>query len=378
MNKLSKKLAAVGVCICMAATSLTGCGAKADTTIATLDGENVEYGVASFMVRYSQASMQSMYGSYMGTDYWQNYGEQTKTSTMDSLQQMLVLEKHMDEYNVTVSDEEKEAISAAAKEFMETNEKSVTKALAVTEKTVNRVLTLYTIQNKMSEAIVADVDTEVSDEEAAQKTIKYGFFSTADSKDADGNTAALTDDEKTAIKEQAQQVLDALKAGDDLSTALTAVDEEKTVSEASYGTDNGDLPDEVKEAADKLEDGEYTDSVIETDTGYYVVQMVSTFDEVATESQKETIVSQRKSDKFDEVYEAWKEEVTFTIDDKVLAKLTFIDIYEVKTTEAETEAETSAETNAETSSETSAETSAETSSETSAEVTEAGTEATTE
>lgn len=205
----------------------------------------------------------------------------------------------------------------------------------------------------MRAAIIKDVDTEVSDEEAAQKTIQYAVFSTAGTTDEDGNTTEMTDEEKAQAKDQAQQVLDLVKGGQDLESALQTVDEDKTPSTASYGTDNGSIADEVKEAADKLSDGECADSLVETEDGYYVVVMESTFDEEATENQKQTIVSQRQSDKFDEVYEAWKEEAKFEQNDKVVEKMNFQDIYEMKAEETEaTEATDQTEETAESAEET--------------------------
>ncbi len=132
---------------------------------------------------------------------------------METIEQQLILEKHMDEYKVTISDEEKAQITEAAKEFLETNDEKVLDAMTASQETIERMLTLTLIQSKMQKAIIADVDTEVSDEEAAQKTIQYVLFSTADSTDEEGNTVTLTDEEKTAMKEQAQQVLDAVKGG---------------------------------------------------------------------------------------------------------------------------------------------------------------------
>ncbi len=338
MIKLRKRLLTAGLCIAMTAALLAGCGSNAGKAIATLDGEKVDFALANFMVRYNQAQMQSAYGAMFGDNMWSSYGETTKSGIMETIEQQLILEKHMDEYKVTISDEEKAQITEAAKEFLETNDEKVLDAMTASQETIERMLTLTLIQSKMQKAIIADVDTEVSDEEAAQKTIQYVLFSTADSTDEEGNTVTLTDEEKTAMKEQAQQVLDAVKGGEELDAAAKAVDESKAASTSSYGTDNGTIPDEVKTAADALEDGQVADSVVETENGYYVVQMQSTFDEEATQNQKATIVSQRQSDKFEEVYNGWKEGVTFTTDEKLLEKIDFVDTFEVKTTEAATEA----------------------------------------
>lgn len=349
MNKLGKKLVAAGICICMAAASLTGCGnVNADAAVATLDGEKVPFKIANFMLRYNQAQMQSSYGSMFGEDMWNTdlmgsgtpYGTTFKTQIMDSLEEMLILEKHMADYDITVTDDEKAKIESSAKQFMEENSQETIDELTASQETVSRVLTLYTINNKMKKAIEAEADTNVSDDEVAQKTVSYVLFSTADTTDADGNTKALTDDEKKALKDNAQKVLDAVKGGKEMDAAVKEIDEEKSASTSSYGTDNGTLPDEVKTAADKLKDGETADSVVETDSGYYVVQMKSTFDKEATETQKETIINQRKSDKYEEVYTAWKEKVEFKVDDKVWGKITFTDKVTVKQTETEAQSNT--------------------------------------
>lgn len=370
MNKLTKKLAAAGLCLVLSAGMLTGCGnGNAGKTIATLNGQKTEYAVANIMLRYNQAQMQTYYGAYMGDSMWTQYGDTTKTSMMSTLKQMLILEAHMDEYEVSLTDEEKAAISEAAAQFMSDNEKKVLDAMGATQERVERVLTLYTIQTKMSTAMVADVDTNVTDEEAAQKTIEYAFFSTADTTDDDGNTVTMTDEEKSILLDQAETLVQSVENGADMSDALAAIDEDKSVSTVSYGENDEDssLDEAVVTAANELKDGEVAD-VVTTDSGYYVVKMVTTFDEEATEQEKEDIISERKSDRFTELYEAWEAEADYTEDADLLEKMTFTDTYEMYLeTETETEAveetaaaeETTAETAAETVAETEAETAAE-------------------
>ena len=202
----------------------------------------------------------------------------------------------MEEYGVSVSEEDQANITKAAEDFVAANTEDVLEAVSGTQENVERLLTLYTIQDRMYDAMIADVDTEVSDEEAAQKTVQYVLFSTADTTDEEGNSVALTDEEKAEKKEQAEQLLEAVKGGADMEEALADIDEELSPVTTSYGESNGSIADELKEVAETLSDGEAADEVIETDSGYYVLQMVTTFDEDATESQKETIVSQRKSE----------------------------------------------------------------------------------
>ena len=334
---MKNRLAAAGLCLVLTAGMLTGCG-NAGQAIITLDGQKTEYAVANIMLRYSQAQMQAYYGAYMGDSLWTQYGDSTKTSMMSTLKQMLILEQHQDEYNVSLTDDEKSKIDAAAQQFMDDNDQATIKAMGATKERVARVLELYTIRNKMSNAIVADVDTNVTDDEAAQKTINYVVFSTADTTDSDGNKVVLTDDEKAALLANAQKVRDAAAGGKSMEDAVKDVDDTKTVSSTSYG-DNDEsytLDEAIRNAADKLKDGEVADEVITTDAGYYVIQMKATYDPDATASKKERIINERKSSKFSEVYDAWESAADYTQDDALLKEITFHDIYQMAT-EAQSE-----------------------------------------
>ena len=221
---------------------------------------------------------------------------------------------------------------------MDDNDQATLKSMGATKERVARVLELYTIRNKMSNAIVADVDTNVTDDEAAQKTINYVVFSTADTTDSDGNKVVLTDDEKAALLANAQKVRDAVAGGKSMEDAVKDVDDTKTVSSTSYG-DNDEsytLDEAIRNAADKLKDGEVADEVITTDAGYYVIQMKATYDPDATASKKERIINERKSSKFSEVYDAWESAADYTQDDALLKEITFNDIYQMAT-EAQSE-----------------------------------------
>ena len=93
---------------------------RADSVAATVDGDEIPYGLVNFMVRYTQAQYEqfyAMYGEYLGVDssvsIWQQtsdgvttLGENVKDNIMSSLEQMYLLEDHMEEYGVALTDEE--------------------------------------------------------------------------------------------------------------------------------------------------------------------------------------------------------------------------------------------------------------------------------
>ena len=63
----------------------------------------------------------------------------------------------------------------------------------------------------------------------------------------------------------------------------------------------------VIQAALSIADGEVFDGVIITDSYYYVVKLVEAFDEEATETEKNSIISDRETERFTELTEEWME-----------------------------------------------------------------------
>lgn len=337
---MKKKAVLILSMILAAAFTLTGCsGSTLDgtETAATLDDTtNMQLGELSLMLRYQQAQMETYYSSMFGSGMFQQdmgdgqtYGDMVRDSLMENFEEMYILEAEASNYGVELTEEEKTAISGAAASFMEDNTSQAKKAMGVSQENVEHVLSLLTLQNKMEAVLTADVDTEVSDEEAAQKRISYVFASNQTT-DEDGNSAEMDDAEKAEVQSRLQEILDAVKEGGDFAEEAEA--KELTASEVTYGADSSSPAEEVRAAADALADGECS-GIIETDTGYYIVQMVSTFDREATGSQKETIVEQRRNDLYDEKYAELKEAHTFTVNEDTVAKLTFERPYTMKTEE---------------------------------------------
>lgn len=236
----------------------------------------------------------------------------------------------MADYKVEITDEELAAMDEAAKKFMEDNSKQAIRQIGATEEYVKEMLRLNTIQAKMRVEMDKEVDTKVSDEEAAQKAISYVNVSTASTTDENGETKEYTEDEK---KELEQQMKDFQKSAEDDFTAA-AENAGYTVSNYYYGEkdESYTLDDAVIEAANKLKEGEVS-KVISTDSSLYVVRMDSTFDEEKTEEKKETIVQQRKDDHYTEVCDGYKEGVAYELNEDEWAKVKFDELFTIKQTE---------------------------------------------
>lgn len=356
MNKFGKRLIAAGVCAGLSAVMLTGCSSlnKKDTLV-TLGDAKLTVGEVAFWLRYSQANMEQSLGGLFGDgNMWEQdlfgtgtpYGDTMKAQVLSDLEEMVLMEQHAGDYNVELTAEEEAAIDTATQEFLAANSADTLKAMYADEETVSRVLRLNAIHNKVHAAIEEGADTNVTDEEAAQKTIEYATFSTAATTDDDGNTVELTDEEKAAVEQQAKDVIEAVKGGKTLEEAVKEIDEDQTTHTNSYGEDDSTMVAALKEAADTLSDGEIYDTPVEYDNGWYVVQMVSTFDEEATQERKEEIIQERKDDLVEETLEGWQPDNT-EVDTDLWEKITFNIGFNAPETESESDADTEALSEAE-------------------------------
>ena len=347
MKTMTKKTAVVALAGVMAAGMLTGCGEKAldgTKTVATVDGTEIPLGMLSLSVREGQAQAEAMYKSFMGgSDYsiWgteaeegKTYGEQAVEQALEDIELMCILKEKAADYDVEITEDDEKAIADAAAAFMSANTEDTLKTLAVTEDQVKTYLELETYKSRMHDPIIADVDKNVSDEEAQQSSFNYVSISTSD----------LSDDEIKQKKEDAQKILDGLNADPDgdFSEIAKSVDDSYTVLSGSFDTNedaseeesddedettasSSNYPDEVMKVLRTLKDGEVGPDVIEADSAYYVVKLDKVNDEDATATKKESIISTRENELYTETTDKWMDEADIKVEKKVLKTLKVTD-----------------------------------------------------
>lgn len=321
--------------------ALTGCGStiNADAVGATLDGEEISLGLMNFMARYQQAIGDISYLMYFGTEMWSTeisegvtMEDSTKESVADSIETMYLLEDHMADYGVEITEDEQTAIETAAKQFMSDNSKKAIKQMGATEEYVKEMLRLYTIQQKMQDAIYEETEITVTDEEAAQRTFSYFRVSNTTTTDSDGNSVDLTDEEKETLASDMQGIAEEAKQDFD----KTAEENEYDVTSYSYGSDETYMDEAVITAADALKEGEVSD-LITTDEYYYVIRLDSELDEEKTAEKKESLIAQQKSDHYTEVTDAYKEEAAFEINEEAWATVKFDRLFGMRSEETDGE-----------------------------------------
>lgn len=345
MIQLGKKAAVLTASGIIAAMSVTGCGSSIDTdaAVATVGDEKIDLGVANFYARLTQGQYETYYASMMGmtadtmwsqeAEEGKTYEESTKEGLMESLEDLYIISQHAQDYDVSLTEEEQDAIDEAVKRFDEENEDEAKEIVSGYRKYVQKYLELITISRKMDNKMKEGVNEEVSDEEAAQKSMQYVYLSYSTTDDS-GNSVELNDDEKENLRSTAQGITERAKSGENFEALASEAGLE--VQTATFDTDSTTPSTELIAAADALaSEGEVTEPV-DTDSGIYVAKLTSLLDRQATDAEKENIVEQRRQEQYDSLLEQWREDADIKVDEKVWDKIDFEDTgVTIKTAEEE-------------------------------------------
>lgn len=342
------KIAAVLLSGIMAASILAGCGdVDKNAVAAVFDQKEIHLGLPNFAARLQQAHDDDIYNYYFGGNVWDSdpsgtgvtVQEDVKNNVMENLFALYTLEAHMAEYDVTLSEEEQTKISDVASEFIEANSKEALNELGAEQTIIEEYLRLMTIQAKMYQAIIADVDTKISDTEANTSAYSYVRVSKTSYTDAQGNTAEYTKEEQETLAKTIADFAAEVKEKrlEDVAEAYSY-----TVSTGTFTADDEILDPKVLAALQELQEGDVSE-VIDTENAYYVVRLDAKTDLAATEATKKSIISERERTLYEEVLAGWQEAHTWEVKNDVWKDVVFdrqfttveptVDTEEIETTE---------------------------------------------
>ena len=329
-----------------AATLFVGCGSvDPDATLVTInDGEDtISLGYGNFEARYLQSVYDSFYISYYGESYWSNDGSEdgetmedsTKNNILESIEEEYFLRSVAADYGIELTDEDNEKIAEAVEEFMAANPEETLEAMTASTEIVTQYLENQTYAKLVKEAIEESADVEVTDDECWQRTFSYVFVSNQYAYDEDGNSIEMTDDYLDSLLGEMQLVSNSGEEFDSFAEGLGL-----TVSTYSYtkGEEEDSTFDySIIEAAESMSEGDISNVIEVTDTGYYVIRLDSDHDLEASETERDSLISEKQEEYYDSVYEDWKSNTTWEVNDKAWAKVKFDTLFTAIETEEDTE-----------------------------------------
>jgi len=201
---------------------------------------------------------------------------------------------------IELDSEEKKRINERTEEYMSKAEYSALALYGIARKDVEQVYTDNALVQKLYDSITLNVDTDISNEEAAQKHLQSLMLKNYH-EDALGNRTALTVLELIATLDRFDTLYVEAQTTKDFYSLAYANSEDKQYLDIYVG--EGDLPEELSAAYD-LKTGEAMQ--IRAESGYYVFYCASEYDEDATIAKKEELIALRQEEAFRELYESWR------------------------------------------------------------------------
>ncbi len=324
MKLLKKRCVAAAAAGTLAAALLMGCGSSVDDNevVGTVGESEISFGVANFYLRMVQSRYEAYYTTLTGdtpAEFWLQdwdggtYQESIKKNLVEKLEDLYLIRQHAQEYDVALTEEEEKAIAKAAADFEEDNSLEAKKLVSGHTEYIQEYLELATIQEKMDEPMKAGVDEDISDEDAAQKSMKYVYFPYV--KEDDENSEAISDEEKKELKTKAEKFAKDLQESEEKDIDAAAKEADLEVETVTFDSDTKAPNADFMKAADKLKENEVTDAV-ESDDGLYVGIVTSLLDREATDTKKEQIIEERKTEQYDSLLKKWREETEISFNEE--------------------------------------------------------------
>lgn len=361
MKRIGKRGMAFIAAAALTTVSITGCGTQLSSdVIASYGDQMIGKEEAEFYARYQQYSTEYMYLMYGSdpTGIWsqvdqttsKTYQEQAKEQALTMVLQTEILNEKAASDGITLTEEEQKKVEEGVKQIMQAE--PIVEACGLTEETAKSIVTKNALANKEYEAMVADIDTNVDENEVLHKTmeqisIREKQDTTETSTQASSESTELTEEEKersqkvsAAIGQLAQTIQSALEQGATLEEVVEAYNEKEfngitfTVAKRdafALGKDDSDIYTEQAMAMTKDQ------VIVASGNGVtYVVRCIADKDEEGTNNAIETELNKRRSEMFQEKYEELKKSAKkFTVNEKEWKKLAFSEpLIEIPTSSA--------------------------------------------
>ncbi len=309
-----------------------------EKTIMKIDGEN--YSMSD--VAYYFYSVESSYDYYDqmfggGGAYWDmTYDEESgatvrdiaKGEAVDSAIYYEILYSEAVAEGYTLSDDEKTTISNDVKTLLDTKLTSsqITKS-KFTEEGLTEVLEKIALVTRYKgdkidtfEINDAAIKEGINYDEYRQYDVEYLFIST-NITDDEGNSVAMTEEEKSAAFDKINSFYETAKTTEDWSKLLPESEEEVTYADTNFLQSGSTFSEDMEAMMMAMENGDISD-IYEAEAGYYVVRMKNNDSSESYLAAVESAISQAENEKFTEFYNEITTKHEYSTNDGALKSMT--------------------------------------------------------
>lgn len=345
MKERNKKMKYFKKLMCVVLTvgmmfSIAGCGGGENKKVVLTTGfeknevfriEDVSCMQPEIMVYLTNT--QNQYEQVYGEGIWETsvgdvtLEENVKDIVLAKIARIKTLNLMAEEYDVTLNDAEMNKVKVAADEYYDSLSETERETLGIDKALITSLYKECAIADKVCEAILADINPEVSDDEARIVTVEHIFMKTY-MLDGTGKKVPYTDAMKQKVYNEMQDVLEKSKSGDYSFKSLMDEYNEAELNTISFG--KGEVDKAFEDAAFNMETNELS-GIVEGEDGYYIIKCINTFDKEETDANKIKIVEQRREEAFYVEYESFVSTLTRDLNEKLWEDIGFIHDEEITT-----------------------------------------------
>lgn len=310
---------------------LTACGKKLPTKV-VLTSDFLEdevfrlegYPCMKNEIMVYLANSENKYSEVFGKEIWDvplangNLEDGYKDTILARIAQIKAMNLMAREHGVKLNDEEEAKVLTAGKDYFASLTGPEIAYLDIDLDTINELYREFAVANKLYQELTADINPEISDDEARTITVRTILIKTYTS-DANGNKKEFTEEEKKGAYQRLQEIKRRIDEGESFEILASDYNED-TNSEYSFGW--GIMPESFENAAFNLGVGEVSD-IVETEYGYHLIQCVTTFNPTETDANKEKIVEQRRQEAFENEYKQYVTTLTSNLNKPLWDSITY-------------------------------------------------------
>lgn len=310
---------------CLMGIALFGCGESENTdtgkdVVFRYNGQDV---CIDEVYVYAQ-TLKEKYESKYGKDVWsQNIvtddglemdaEDAARRETISKIVKTKTLITRSDEYGISLTDSELRKQDQDAEKFYELLTDEQIAEAQLDEDTVKRVLEESALADKIYAYVMKQSSTEISDEQARMSTF-YDMFFECYSEDDFGNITLYPQSKIDAQKKKADAAYAAIaEESDNPDLNISFLGSAKELKYAGTHTMSRDeiVSTYGQDALDilySLSDGQIS-TVVQTEYGYHIFQMISITDEEATAENKQKLTDAADGEYYDNLMSDWISEL---------------------------------------------------------------------
>jgi len=338
MKGCKKRVIVLIMAVAWLLTTLSGCARTnhvldGSQTVAQVGEDSIPLGVANFFTRMQQAQVEPIYTMWWQMtpeELWQaeveegvTFEQSMRLGLLEELENLYIFRQRAESLGVSLTAEETAAIEAVVNQFLAENEADALSVVSGERSYIMTLLELITLSHGVSDAIRADAAPNITREDALQKYMEFVLFP-FETTDAEGHQMILSEGEIEMLRMTAEDFVTTVLSteGYDMNLAAEAFDIE--LHSGSFDEESFIAPWEVLHTAWNLSaEGEVSD-VIEAENGFYVVKLISLYDEEATAERIAMLVDEYEQEFFLSTLEQWREETDITRHLNVLERIDII------------------------------------------------------